>query len=154
DPADALLPQALLGRQKQVLEDPLPRLVMDDQIEHRVALGGGVLRVTPDVEVEAGAVLEEYVARPAPADPPAKEAARHPLGADVARELLLADEVEDALSAVGDDGAWPSALDERSEEDDETREWAQRRTHWARHAWIVVAALVVLASLSVARLVT
>jgi len=74
--------------------------------------------------------------------------------ADVARELLLADEVEDALSAVGDDGAWPSALDERSEEDDETREWAQRRTHWARHAWIVVAALVVLASLSVARLVT
>jgi hypothetical protein len=62
DTPDALLPQPLLGRQQQVLEDPLPRLVVGDQIGDRVAFGRGVLGVAADVQVETGPVLEEHVA--------------------------------------------------------------------------------------------
>jgi hypothetical protein len=64
--ANALFPQSLLGALDEALEDPLPRLVVDDQVVDRVALRRRVLRVAPDVEVEPGAVLEEDVARPAP----------------------------------------------------------------------------------------
>ena len=64
--ADALLAEPLLGAAHETFEDPLPRLVVHDEIGDRVALGGGVLGVAADVEVEAGAVLEEDVARPAP----------------------------------------------------------------------------------------
>ena len=65
DAADALLAQPLLGEGQQVLEDALPGLVVGDQVEHGVAFGGGVLGMAADVEVEAGAVLEEHVAAPA-----------------------------------------------------------------------------------------
>src|SRR5690349_24000725 len=45
-----------------------------------VALGGGVLRVTADVEVEPRAVAEEDVGRTAPADDLAEEVARDLVG--------------------------------------------------------------------------
>ena len=67
---DALVVQALLGVDEQSLEDPLPRLVVGDQLDDVVALGGGVLRVAADVEVEPGAVAQEHVARAAPATRP------------------------------------------------------------------------------------
>jgi len=63
---DALLPQALLGAADEAFEDALTRLVVDDEIVDRVALGRGVLGVAADVEVEPGAVLEEHVAGATP----------------------------------------------------------------------------------------
>ncbi len=71
--ADALFAQTLLGALDEALEDALPRLVVDDEVVDRVALGRGVLGVAADVEVEAGAVLEEDVARPAPRHDAAEE---------------------------------------------------------------------------------
>src|SRR5690606_36810385 len=66
DAPDALLAQAGLGRHQQLLEDALPRLVVGDEVEDRVALGRGVLGVAADVQVEPGAVGQEDVARPPP----------------------------------------------------------------------------------------
>ena len=60
--ADRLLGEALLGRLHERLEDPLPRLVVHDEVVERVALGRGVLGVRTDVEVQPGTVLEEHVA--------------------------------------------------------------------------------------------
>ena len=86
---DALLPQALLGAADEALEDALTRLVVDDEIVDRVALGRGVLGVAADVEVEPGTVLEEDVAAPAPGHDPAEQ---------VAGDLVWA---EPALAAEG-----------------------------------------------------
>ena len=79
-----------------------PGLVVDDEVVDRVALGGGVLGVAADVEVEAGAVLEEDVARPAPRDDPAEEVAgdlvgaQPALAAERAGDAVLVLEAEDA----------------------------------------------------------
>jgi hypothetical protein len=73
--------------------------------------------------------------------------------AEVARELLLADEVEAALLGVGDDD-WPLRPDEGREEDADGRAWAQRHAHRARHTWILVAAIVALTALSFAHILT
>jgi hypothetical protein len=59
---DALVVESLLGILEQSLEDPLPRLVVGDQLDDVVALRCGVLRVAAHVEVEPGAVAEEDVA--------------------------------------------------------------------------------------------
>ena len=72
---DALVVQPLLGVDQQPLEDPLPRLVVGDQLGDVVALGRGVLGVAADVEVEPGAVAEEDVAAAAPGDDPAEQVA-------------------------------------------------------------------------------
>ena len=99
---DALVVQALLGVEEQALEDPLPRLVVGDQLDDVVALGGGVLRVAAHVEVEAGAVAQEDVGRPAPADDLAEQVARHLVGAqpalalERARDAVLVLDAEDA----------------------------------------------------------
>ena len=53
---DAFLSQPPLGVDEQALEDSLPRLVMDNQIDQGVALRGRVLRMTADVEVEPRAI--------------------------------------------------------------------------------------------------
>src|SRR3546814_2777987 len=77
DAADALLAEPCLGRLEQLLEDPLPRLVVGDEVEDRVALGCGVLGMGADVEVEPGAVGQEQVAAAPPRhDPP--RTAEHP----------------------------------------------------------------------------
>ena len=63
---DPFLVEALLGVEEQTLEDPLPRLVVGDQLDDVVALGGGVLRMAADIEVETRAVVEEDVGRSGP----------------------------------------------------------------------------------------
>ena len=99
---DALLPQALLGTADEALEDALTRLVVDDEIVDRVALGRGVLGVAADVEVEPGAVLEEHVAGAAPRnDPPEQVAsnlvrAQAPLPAKRAGDAVLVLQTEDS----------------------------------------------------------
>ena len=82
--ADALFAQAGLGAGDQLGEDPLPRLVVGDQVGDLVALGRGVLGVAADVEVEAGAVLQEDVGRATPAHHPAEQVAGHLVGAEPA----------------------------------------------------------------------
>ena len=92
--ADALLAEPLLGAADQALEVALPRLVVDDEILDRVALGRGVLGVAADVEVEAGAVLEEHVARAAPRHDAAEQVAGDLVGAQPA---LAAQRAGDAV---------------------------------------------------------
>jgi hypothetical protein len=60
-PGDALLVQADLGSPQEGLEDTLPRLVVGHQVEDRIALRRGVLGMGANVEVQAGAVLQEHV---------------------------------------------------------------------------------------------
>ena len=92
--ADALLAEPLLGAPHEPFEDPLPRLVVHDEVGDRVALGRRVLGVAADVEVEAGAVLEEDVARAAPRDDPAEQVAGDLVGAQAA---LAAQRARDAV---------------------------------------------------------
>ena len=98
---DALLVQARLGVEQQALEDPLPRLVVRDEVDDVVALGRGVLRVAADVEVEPRAVAEEDVGRAAPADDLAEEVAGDLVGAqpalalERARDAVLVLDAED-----------------------------------------------------------
>ena len=93
--------EALLGAADEALEDALPRLVVDDEVVDRVALGRGVLGVAADVEVEPGAVLEEHVAGAAPRHDPPEQVARDlvgaqpPLAAQRARDPVLVLETED-----------------------------------------------------------
>ena len=99
---DALLVQPPLGVDEQALEDPLPRLVVDDELADVVALGRRVLRVAADVEVEPGAVAQEDVAAAAPRDDPAEQVAGHLVGRqpalalERARDAVLVLEPEDA----------------------------------------------------------
>src|SRR5215467_10861052 len=58
---NAVFPQARLGLVPEVVDDPLTRLVVDDELSDVIALGRRVLGVEPGVEVEARAVLEEDV---------------------------------------------------------------------------------------------
>ena len=98
---DALVVQPLLGVEEQPLEDPLPRLVVGDQLDDVVALRGGVLGVAADVEVEPGAVAQEDVAAAAPADDLAEQVAGHLVGAqpalalERARDAVLVLDAED-----------------------------------------------------------
>ena len=98
---DALVVQPPLGVDEQPLEDPLPRLVVGDEVDDVVALGGGVLRVAADVEVETGAVAEEDVAAAAPGDHLAEQVAGNlvrreaPLPAERAGDAVLVLDPED-----------------------------------------------------------
>ena len=74
---DALVVEALLGVDHEAFEDALAGPVVFDQVLDRVALGGGVLGVGADVEVEAGAVAEEHVGGAAPGDHSPEEVAGH-----------------------------------------------------------------------------
>ena len=83
------------------LQDPLPRLVVGDQLADVVALGRGVLGVGADVQVEPGAVLQEDVRGAAPVHDPAEQVPGHlvgrqaPLPAERARDAVLVLEAED-----------------------------------------------------------
>jgi hypothetical protein len=98
---DALVVEALFGIEEQPLEDPLPRLVVGDQLGHVVTLRRGVLRVAAHVEVEPGAVAQEDIAAPPPADDLAEEVASHlvraqaALSAERARDAVLVLDAED-----------------------------------------------------------
>ena len=111
---DALLGEALLGVDEQALEDPLPRLVVDDELGEVVALGGGVLGVAADVEVEPGAVAQEDVGAAPPGDHPPEQVAgdlvrgEPALALEGARDAVLGLDAEDpsvhdpSLGAGGD----------------------------------------------------
>jgi hypothetical protein len=86
-PGDSFVVEALLGVEQQPLEHPLPCLVVGDQLDHVVALRRGVLRVAADVEVEPGAVAQEDVAAPTPADDLAEQVAGHLVRAETALAL-------------------------------------------------------------------
>src|SRR5207248_7998857 len=79
----------------QAFERALPRLVVGDEIDEVVALRGGVLGVAANVEVEAGAVLEEDVGAAAPGDDAAEQVTRDfvraqpALAAERARDAVL-----------------------------------------------------------------
>src|SRR5207248_1573428 len=80
--ANSLLAEALLGALHEPFEDALAGLVVDHEVADRVAFWGRVLGMAADVEVEAGAVLEEDVARPAPGNHPAEEVTGDLVGAE------------------------------------------------------------------------
>ncbi len=80
--ADAFARQPLLGVDDQVLEDAFAGPVMVDQLHQVVALGGGVLRVRSDVEVDARSVAQEDIAAPAPGHHAAEEIARDFVGGE------------------------------------------------------------------------
>lgn len=115
---DTLLTESLLGTADEPLEDPLPRLVMHDEVRDGVALRRCVLGVAADVEVQPGTVLEEHVARPTPRDDPAEEVTGDFVGAEPAlspqgaRHSVLVLEAEDPpfhAPMVPGDGARPVA---------------------------------------------
>ena len=69
----AFVTEALLGASEELFEDPLPCLVVHDELTHAVAFGRGVLGVAADVEVEPSPVGEEDVAAAAPRHHPSEE---------------------------------------------------------------------------------
>ena len=117
--AYAFLAQPLLRALHEALENALSCLVVHDEIVDRVALRRRVFRVAADVEIEAGAVLQEHVARAAPGDDTAEEVASDLVGAQPALaaqgagDAVLVLEAEDApfhLAAVYGArtlGSWP-----------------------------------------------
>ncbi len=98
---DALLPQAPLGVDHQPLEDPLAGAVVGDQLRDGVALGGGVLGVAADVEVQARPVGQEDVAAAAPGHHAPEQVAGHlvraepALAVERARDAVLGLDPED-----------------------------------------------------------
>jgi hypothetical protein len=58
--------ETLLGPGHEPFEDPLPCLVMGDDVLDAVAFRCGVLGVRSHVQVEAGPVLQKDVGRPSP----------------------------------------------------------------------------------------
>ena len=78
--ADALVGEALLGVDQQVLQHALAGAVVGDQLDEAVALGGRVLGVRPHVEVEPRAVAEEDVGAAAPRHHPPEQVAGNFVG--------------------------------------------------------------------------
>ena len=72
---DAFLAQPLGGVREQPFEDPLARLVMDDQVKHAAALRRRVFRVADRVQVQAAPVPEQHAAALAPGHDRAEQAA-------------------------------------------------------------------------------
>ena len=97
--ADALVGQPLLGVDQQVLQHPLAGAVVGDQLHEAVALGGRVLRVAADVEVQPRAVAEEDVGAAAPRHHPAKQIAGDFVGAQPAMAVKGAGHTEFGLDA-------------------------------------------------------
>ena len=98
--ADRLLGEALLGRLDELLEDPLPRLVVHDEVVQRVALGRRVLGVRADVEVQPGAVLQEHVRAASPRHHAAEQVAGDLVGAQPALAPQRARDAVFVLEAV------------------------------------------------------
>jgi hypothetical protein len=74
---DALVVQAPLGVDEQALQDALAGAVVPHEVGHGVALGGGVLGVRTDVQVQSRSIAEEHVAGAAPTHHPAEQITRH-----------------------------------------------------------------------------
>ena len=102
-----VLAQALLSLVPEVLDDPLARLVVADELGDVIALGRRVLGVEPGVEVEARAVLEEDVGVAGPGDDLLEEVPRDVVGRQAtlavqgAGETVLVLEAEDPAFHLG-----------------------------------------------------
>ena len=97
--ADALVGQPLLGVDEQVLEDPLTRAVVGDQLDEVVALGGGVLGVAAHVQVQPRAVAQEYVRAAAPRHHAAEQIPRNLVRAQPAMAVERAGDTEFGFDA-------------------------------------------------------
>ena len=71
----AFIAKPLLGTGEQLFEDPLPCLVMDNELSNAVALGRGVLRVAPHIEIQPCAIAQENIAAAAPGNDPPEQVA-------------------------------------------------------------------------------
>ena len=104
---DAVLTQPLLRLMQQILDDPFPRLVVDDEIGNVVALRSGVLGVEARVEVEPRPVFEEDVGVARSRDDLLEEVAGDVVGREPALavegtgQAVLVLEAEDAPLHVG-----------------------------------------------------
>ncbi len=102
-----VLAQALLRLVPEVLDNPLARLVVADELGDVIALGRRVLGVEPGVEVEARAVLEEDVRVAGPGDDLLEEVPRDVVGRQLtlavqgAGETVLVLEAEDPAFHLG-----------------------------------------------------
>jgi len=91
----------------EVVDDPLPCLVVDDEFSDVIALGRRVLGVEPGVEVEARAVLEEDVRVAGAGDDLLEEVPRDVVGRQAtlavqgAGETVLVLEAEDPALHLG-----------------------------------------------------
>ena len=74
-PADALIVEPLLGVDEQVLQHPLARTIVGDELDQVVAFGGGVFGMAAHVEVQPRTVAQEYVRASAPGDHPTEQIA-------------------------------------------------------------------------------
>ncbi len=97
--ADALVGQPLLGVDQQVLEHPLACAVVGDQLDQAVALGGRVLGVATDVEVQPRAVAQEDIGAAAPRHHPAEQIAGDLVGTQPAMAVKGAGHTEFGLDA-------------------------------------------------------
>jgi len=61
DAANSLVLEAFFGGVEKLFEYPFSRLVMNDDLAYRVALGCGVLRVRSHIQVKARPVHEEDI---------------------------------------------------------------------------------------------
>jgi hypothetical protein len=77
---DAFFVQSLLGVGDETLEDALAGLVVGHQAVEGVAFGRRVLGVAADIEVEAGAVLQEHVGGTTPRNDAPEEVTSHLIG--------------------------------------------------------------------------
>src|SRR5262249_14655542 len=106
-PPHAVFPQARLGLASEVVDDPLTRFVVDDELGDVIALGRRVLGVEPGVEVETRAVLEEDVRVAGAGDDLLEEVPRGGVGRHVtlavrgAGETVLVLEAEDPALHLG-----------------------------------------------------
>ena len=97
--ADALVGQPLLGVDQQVFQHPLAGAVVGDELHQAVALGGRILRVAPDVEVQPRAVAKEDIGAAAPRHHPAEQVAGNLVGAQPAMAVEGAGHTEFGLDA-------------------------------------------------------
>src|SRR5712692_1444858 len=58
---ESLLVDEAAGAEQEVCDDALASLVVSHQLSDVVGFGGRIFRVKPAVEIEAAAVLEEYI---------------------------------------------------------------------------------------------
>src|SRR5262245_58250346 len=121
-PGDAILTQPLLRLMEEILHDPLPRLVVDDEIGDIVALGSGILGMEACVEVEPRPVLQEDVGIARARDDLLEEVAgdvvgrEAPLAVEGTGQAVLVFEAEDAalhvvisLTGAGAEGNYSGA---------------------------------------------
>src|SRR5450759_1895818 len=100
DPARRTLAvEPFLGVDHQALEHPLPRSVVRDELPDVVALGGRVLGVRADVEVQPRAVPQEHVGRAPPRDDLAEQVPRNLVRRELAAVVRRAGDPELGLEA-------------------------------------------------------